>query len=188
MILETLLKQEWDTSLFAAAERESLDAGFDAFGVAAAEAGDTAERFVQWIDQGYAGEMDWLKRRDEAGTLLRSAVRVALPWARSVVVCAMNYNADAPRSIDPAGSASGWIGRYAWSGRRVAGELVPTDYHDDLLARLRRVEAELKRHAVTSIPARWWSAMSRPRRESAGSAKTPACCVRIWAPGCCSAS
>ena len=71
--------------------------------------------------------MDWLKRRDEHGTLIRSAVRLAIPWTRSVIVCAMNYNAPAPRSIDPPEQNAGWIGRYAWSGTSADGELRPVD-------------------------------------------------------------
>jgi epoxyqueuosine reductase len=88
--------------------------------------------------------MEYLKRRDESGTLVRSALRVAMPWARSVVVCAMNYNAGAPLSVDPAPGDTGWIARYAWSGRTQKDKtLIPTDYHDELLGRLRRIEAEL---------------------------------------------
>jgi epoxyqueuosine reductase len=126
------------------------DAGFDAAGVALVpdrnepEAAREAERFAAWVEAGHAGEMEYLKRRDEAGTMIRSAVTVAMPWARSVVVCALNYNADAARSVDPAPARTGWIARYAWSGRTGAdGATVPTDYHDELLGRLRRIEAGL---------------------------------------------
>ena len=62
--------------------------------------------------------MEYLKRRNEQGTLLRSHVQAALPWARSVIVCAADYNAPGPLSIDPAPAATGWIARYAWAGRR----------------------------------------------------------------------
>ncbi len=58
--------------------------------------------FEPWIVRGYAGEMEYLKRRDEANRLLRSGLRIAVPWARSVIVCAANYNTEAPKSIDPA--------------------------------------------------------------------------------------
>ncbi|QHN05464.1 tRNA epoxyqueuosine(34) reductase QueG [Granulicella sp. WH15] len=125
---------------------EAVSAGFDLAGVAEAFASEqdagrlTAERFTAWIDEGRAGEMEYLKRRDEHGELLRRSVRVALPWARSVVVCAFNYNAAGPRSLDPAAAGDGWIARYAWNGTE-SGE--PTDYHDDLLARLRAVETAL---------------------------------------------
>ena len=79
------------------------EAGFDAAGVAEVRepcdpaAAQEAARFADWVEAGHAGEMEYLKRRDEAGTLVRSALRVAMPWARSVVVCALNYNADAPQ-------------------------------------------------------------------------------------------
>jgi epoxyqueuosine reductase len=126
---------------------QAVGAGFDLAGVAPALAStgpttpdQTAARFAAWVELGRAGEMEYLKRRDERGELLRSAVQVAIPWARSVVVFGFNYNADAPRSIDPAPSDAGWIGRYAWSGN-AGGE--PLDYHDDLMRRLRAVEAAL---------------------------------------------
>jgi epoxyqueuosine reductase len=93
--------------------------------------------------------MEYLKRRDERGTLLRSGVKVVVPWARSVVVCAFNYNAEAPLSIDPAPEGTGWIARYAWSGKRDSREqaevgLAPSDYHDELLGRLRLIESALR--------------------------------------------
>jgi epoxyqueuosine reductase len=105
---------------------------------------EESARYSGWVEAGRAGEMEYLKRRDEAGTLVRSALQVAVPWARSVVVCALNYNADAARSVDAAPAGTGWIARYAWSGRtREDGTCAPTDYHDELLGRLRRIEAEL---------------------------------------------
>ncbi|HEY3990651.1 MAG TPA: tRNA epoxyqueuosine(34) reductase QueG [Acidobacteriaceae bacterium] len=124
---------------------------FDLAGIAALEeqGSDSAEddpgRYLeQWIAAGHAGEMEYLKRRNEQGELLRSQVRAAIPWARSVIVCAASYNAPGPLSIDPAPSTVGWIARYAWAGKQDAtGELRPADYHDTLLARLRSLETVL---------------------------------------------
>ncbi len=142
--------ETWNPELRWWLDENAREAGFDAAGVAAVSdpgdpaAAEEAARFAGWVEAGRAGEMEYLKRRDEAGTLVRSAVQVAMPWARSVVVCALNYNADAPRSIDPAPGNAGWIARYAWSGRMGKdGAVVPTDYHDELLGRLRRIEAGL---------------------------------------------
>ncbi|HVC91966.1 MAG TPA: tRNA epoxyqueuosine(34) reductase QueG [Acidobacteriaceae bacterium] len=77
--------------------------------------------FGQWVAEGRAGEMEYLKRRDPEGRLLRSSVQAPFPWARSVIVCAVNYNSDQPYSIEPKSKQtmenSGWIARYAWSGR-----------------------------------------------------------------------
>ena len=106
--------------------------------------------FENWIERGHAGEMEYLKRRDQDNRLLRSSLRIAVPWARSVIVCAANYNADAPRSTDPASAGSAWIARYAWTGyqsgyRRVfPGPSRPSDYHDVLLARLKKLEQRLQ--------------------------------------------
>lgn len=120
-------------------------AGFSAAGIAAVPApgspDDEAERsrFSAWIEAGRAGEMDYLKRRDEAGRLLRSSVRVALPWARSVIVCAANYNSDQPRSLDHAPVGTAWIARYAWTanGQR------PSDYHKVLRRRLESLRGQI---------------------------------------------
>jgi len=123
--------------------------GFSLCGVAAVpDAGseeDAAERnyFAGWIAQGHGGEMGYLARADEQGSLLRSSLRVALPWAESVIVCAVDYSADAPLSIDPAPADAGWIARYAWSGD---AEKNPTDYHNVMLGNLRAVESALHEH------------------------------------------
>jgi epoxyqueuosine reductase len=152
----------WTAELAGWVREQALMVGFDLCGVAGL-AGEQerldGERFAAWVEAGRAGEMEYLKRRNEAGELLRSKVQAAMPWARSVVVCALNYNAGGVRSIDPANVGAGWIARYAWSGKeqgrggRVQGPedkdegivsgLGATDYHEELLARLKRIEAAL---------------------------------------------
>ena len=126
-------------------------AGFSVAGVAAVPEPGSVEDYAElrlvepWIEDGRAGEMEYLKRRDDAGRLLRSSLRIALPWARSVIVCAANYNSSAPKSIDPALPKQGWIARYAWSGERAQdGSVRPSDYHKVLLRRLKVVERKLK--------------------------------------------
>ena len=145
----------WNTELRHWLERRAREAGFDAVGVAAVrdaehpDAALEASRFAAWVESGRAGEMEYLKRRNVTGTLMRSGLRVAMPWARSVVVCALNYNTEPTRSIDPAPPGTGWIARYAWSGRTLDdGTTVPTDYHDELLRRLRAIEAVLLEHTA----------------------------------------
>ncbi len=142
---------EWTPELEQWIRERALEAGFHAAGVAAVSApGSTegridAERFSEWVNSGRAAEMEYLKRRDEHGVLVRSSVQVAMPWARSVIVCALNYNSGGPKSMDGAPAGAGWIARYAWSGRRGEdGSLAPSDYHDEMLGRLRRVEAALR--------------------------------------------
>jgi epoxyqueuosine reductase len=158
---------EWTPELEQWLRERAAAAGFDTAGVAPVDAKDAAtdaapdsandtakldaERFAAWVAAGRAGEMEYLKRRDDQGVLIRSGVQVAMPWARSVIVCALNYNASGPLSIESAPSGTGWIARYAWSGQAAdaatnttANELVPTDYHDQLLGRLCQVEAAVR--------------------------------------------
>ena len=163
----------WNPELRRWLDEASRSAGFSVVGVAQVggpddpAAAQQAARFSAWIDAGHAGQMDYLKRRDESGTLIRSSPRVAMPWARSAIVCAMNYNsaipfvrsedqmaqqprAASPRSIDPAPPGAGWIARYAWTGRTLndGSTIIPTDYHDELLTRLRTIETALLARAT----------------------------------------
>jgi len=126
---------------------QARGAGFSKAGIAPVPpAGDPSDYpeltyFESWIEDGRAGEMEYLKRRDQDNRLLRSSLRVAVPWARSVIVCAANYNADAPKSTDPAPPDAAWIARYAWTG---FGSGRPSDYHHVLLARLQQLEQSLQ--------------------------------------------
>ncbi len=78
--------------------------------------------------------MRYLEARNEAGDLKRASLANAAPWARSVVVCALNYNTDQPYSTHAGTTSQGWISRYAWTQR---------DYHDVVLAKLRQLETKL---------------------------------------------
>jgi epoxyqueuosine reductase len=114
----------------------ALDAGFDLAGIAPVSDFPELARFPHWIAEGRAGEMKYLESRDESGQLRRAAsLNSIFPWARSVIVCAVNYNTAHPRSKEVNNSGHGWISRYAWSRE---------DYHDSVLRRLREVEAKLK--------------------------------------------
>ena len=77
-----------------------------------------------------------------------------------MLVCALNYGPaglQEPRSVDAAAPTTGWIARYAWSGRpapeselkKAEGAQEPahelgSDYHDVLLPKLHAVELDLK--------------------------------------------
>ncbi len=81
--------------------------------------------------------MKYMEARDDAGGLKRAALARVAPWARSVIVCAMNYNTAHPYStqVQTDDPARGWISRYAWSR---------TDYHDAVLRRLKQIEDDLR--------------------------------------------
>jgi len=112
------------------------NAGFDLVGIAPAADAAELKHFTEWIAAGHAGEMKYLEARDERGELKRASLARVAPWARSVVVCAINYNTPNPYSTEVHDTDRGWISRYAWSRE---------DYHDAVLRRLKQVEAELHR-------------------------------------------
>ncbi len=127
-----------------AIKRAARDAGFDLCGIAPVARGPELDYFLGWIERGCGGEMRYLESRDQQGRLKRAGVERIAPWARSLVVCALNYNTAAPQSGDPAPAGRGWISRYAWGGCDK-----PADYHDVVLSRLRQVESRL--HEIVSV-------------------------------------
>lgn len=128
--------------------------GFDLCGVA--RAGDCADpdRLTEWLARGYAGEMRYLH------DTRRLSVNDAMPGARSVIVCAMNYNTAPPYSNaalenlaanNGDGGAKmersaprGWISRYAWGD----------DYHEVLKAKLEELLSWLRAEMDREFQAR----------------------------------
>ena len=123
------------TEITAKIKTFALEAGFDLAGVAPVQEFPELEKFPAWVEAGRAGEMKYLEARDEFGTLKRSSLRTVAPWARSVIVCALNYNASLPYSTQFQDAERGWISRYAW-GRE--------DYHQAVMRRLVAVEEKLR--------------------------------------------
>jgi epoxyqueuosine reductase len=98
--------------------------GFALCGVVRADRFPELDRAQEWLARGYAGEMKYLA--DER----RGNPHSAMPGIRSVIVCALNYNSPAPRSVDAfppeRTEPRGWISRYAWG----------QDYHEVLKRKL----------------------------------------------------
>jgi epoxyqueuosine reductase len=115
-------------------KQTALDEGFTLSGIAPAAPLGELNYFPAWIESGFHGEMKYLARTNDAGELKRAALGNVAPWARSVVVCAANYNSATPYSTECMETQRGWISRYAF---------LESDYHELLLARLRRVERRM---------------------------------------------
>jgi epoxyqueuosine reductase len=117
------------------------DAGFDLCGIAPVRDFREVNVFPAWIADGKHGEMKYMEARADTGELKRASLARVAPWARSVVVCAINYNTAHPYSTQVQTEAlaedasRGWISRYAWSRE---------DYHEAVLRRLRQLEDELR--------------------------------------------
>ncbi|MGA8762100.1 MAG: tRNA epoxyqueuosine(34) reductase QueG [Candidatus Sulfotelmatobacter sp.] len=122
-------------------KRAANDAGFDLAGIAPVSDGPELEYFERWIAAGHAGEMKYLEARDEQNRLKRGSLSRAVPWARSVIVCAVNYNTAQPYSTEVRDADGGWISRYAWSRE---------DYHAAVMRKLRVVEDALRRAVATA--------------------------------------
>jgi epoxyqueuosine reductase len=153
------------------AKRAALEAGFDLVGVAPVCDFPELESFPNWIAEDRAGDMRYLESRDEAGELKRASLSRVAPWARSVIVCARNYNAE-PRSPSPVSRSSlrsshllrtakarldergasetrnakpeTRNGSSGWISRYAWSE---RDYHDVLMEALRRVEERIQEAA-----------------------------------------
>ena len=116
-------------------KKAAHEAGFDLCGIAAASDPPELGHFPAWIEAGHAGEMKYMASRDEQGALKRSSLTRVAPWAKSVVVCAINYNTAQPYSTQFDDKTRGWISRYSWGSE---------DYHDGVLRRLKCVDNRLK--------------------------------------------
>src|ERR1700674_3417332 len=118
-------------------KQSARNAGFELCGIAPVRDFAELQVFPAWIADGKHGEMKYMEASDEAGELKRASLARVAPWARSVIVCAINYNTAPPYStqVQPEDAGRGWISRYAWAHE---------DYHDAVLRRLKQVEDELR--------------------------------------------
>jgi len=123
------------TDLPSRIQQFARDAGFDLCGIAPVDDCRELESFPAWIDAGRHGEMKYMESRDERGELKRASLARVAPWARSVIVCAINYNTAQPYSTQTNDPSRGWISRYAWSQE---------DYHEVVRRRLGEVENRLR--------------------------------------------
>jgi epoxyqueuosine reductase len=114
-------------ALTARARTLAREVGFDLFGVAAPDPPPELAHFARWLARGHAGEMAYLTGQADR----RADLRVAFPWARSVLAVGLQYDTPHPYSTEAAGE--GWIARYAWGD----------DYHDVLKALLDELVARL---------------------------------------------
>ena len=117
--------------------------GFDLCGVVAVEEYAELAHLPEWLAHGYAGEMNYL--RDPR----RADPRLVLEGARSLIVVALNYNSDKPRSTELPSAADdesprGWISRYAWGD----------DYHELLREKLNALVAEMRAEIAEPFEAR----------------------------------
>ena len=103
--------------------------GFDLVGIAPAKTFREHLALNDWVAKGKHATMQWIERAVEK----RLDPLKVLPEAKSVIVCAKNYNAPKSYSTECTDGDRGWIARYAWGD----------DYHDTVLDMLRKLSDAL---------------------------------------------
>jgi epoxyqueuosine reductase len=121
-------------------KRQALALGFDLCGIAPADAFPELQYLRNWLDRGYAGEMQYMHRSAER----RADVRHVLSSARSVIALGTIYNTNRPYSTERNDSATAEIARYAWGD----------DYHAVIQDRLDRLLGWLREAAGPSFEGR----------------------------------
>src|SRR5260370_2116521 len=126
--------------MYGAAETEWITATANELGVGVWGGGSGEGRadpanLNELVAGGYAGRMQYM--HDPR----RADMKQVLPDARTIVVCALNYNTAAPNSTEAAAQAAnqephGWISRYAWGD----------DYHVVLGKKLEQLLASMRAH------------------------------------------
>jgi epoxyqueuosine reductase len=115
--------------------------GFSLAGVAPAGDADAFGRFADWLDRGYAGEMDYLRRlRDE-----RRHPRSVLESVRSVLMVGMEYGSGRAGSVvTRVPGANPCHDRHGPPVGRVAAYAAGPDYHRFIWDRLNDLSAWLE--------------------------------------------
>lgn len=102
---------------------KARELGFELVGIAPAIPAPDFDFFRWWLDRGYAGTMDYLRR----GIEKRSDPQKILPGVKSVICCGLNYYSGNK-------SPRGGISNYAWGD----------DYHEVVGEKLKRLEEFIK--------------------------------------------
>lgn len=108
--------------------------GFDLCGIAPADEFPELANLGEWLERGHAGEMRYLhdaRRRSPA---------LAMAGARSVIVCALNYNTALPASTEALAPSAGHDGPHGWISRYAWGD----DYHEVLGDKLETLVEKLR--------------------------------------------
>ena len=114
--------------------------GFELVGITPAARSETIERYQQWIESGYAGEMSYLEKH----LPLKTDVRRLLAEAKSVISLAMNYYTLDPPETHAQDPGRGQISRYAWGD----------DYHDLIRERLLELVTFIQQTAENELRTR----------------------------------
>ena len=126
-------------------KQKAIEIGFDLVGISPASQFSEHQALKTWLHAWMHGTIEWFER----GLEKRLDPLKVMPEAKSVIVCAKNYNSPLPYSTECKETGRGWISRYAW------GE----DYHLKMEKMLHELIRSLSKHfnvtgpAVCGVPA-----------------------------------
>ncbi|SFZ86547.1 epoxyqueuosine reductase [Devosia enhydra] len=135
----------------------ALALGFEAFGIAAADARpDLPEKLAQALAAGWHGGMDWMEETAER----RGSPRALWGEARSIIMLGLNYGPDSDPMALLAHKERGVISAYARN----------RDYHDIIKGRLKEIAGLLARRSGANVKVFVDTAplMEKPLAEAAG--------------------
>jgi epoxyqueuosine reductase len=142
--------KEQTAAVTAALKAEASRLGFELVGIAPAVTPAGIHDFLDWLERGYAGQMEYLERREEA---YRHPKHV-LDRVRSIVMLGINYNTQPParrengRREEASSARDRAAGDMAQAPARIARyALGSADYHDVIREKLRELAAFLRRES-----------------------------------------
>jgi len=110
-----------ETALSAQIKEAAQRLGFELVGISPVRPAPHEQSFAQWLREGLAGNLDYMRRTES----LRRDPRQLVPWAVSIISVGMNYYSGYSRPVESSESR-GWISRYAWGD----------DYHNLMKGKL----------------------------------------------------
>ena len=121
---------------------KALELGFEGFGVAPPDVGESGQWFQQWLAQNFDGEMQYIKR----GEAKRLDLDLVLPGVKSVICLTTPY-LTTPRTLEFLEEPeTGDISNYALN----------LDYHDLIQPRLRELEDYMAEDFCNFLPITCW--------------------------------
>lgn len=108
----------------------ATEVGFDLAGIAPAVTPDGYHQFLDWLNQGYAGEMSYLEGRKDA----YEHPRYVMDSVKSVLMLTLNYRTEEP---PVRAGTEARISRYAWGS---------TDYHKVIRKKLKQLSKQIREH------------------------------------------
>jgi epoxyqueuosine reductase len=127
---EPILKTDDRKQLTSAVKQAAREVGFDLVGVAPAVSPPGFDSFTRWLEQGFAGDMQYMARRTDA---YQHPCHV-MPTVRSIIMLAINYRPPDESSNAATATVPARIARYAQSS---------LDYHDFFRGKLKQLSEKI---------------------------------------------